>query len=463
MTHRRDVGEAGGLPGSSVNRPVLKSPWAVLVCRFNDKENAPFTIQDYQTMFTAVGVGSSCMVDYFRDVSHQMLDLSGSKVFFDLTSGGPIVLDQKRSDYVGAGFNPKGRKDFLAAARQKAIDKGIDLSDYSNRIVVCVNVPTEYFGGLDGVLCDSTSVRPAVMGQEMTHAYGLITHSRADGSTQDYTDPWDVMSNDAGLEAFHPIPKFKNMGPILNAANMATLGWLDENRVWNASSTNFDTEIQLRPLVRHDLPGFLAARVGQFFVEFRVNKGWDAGIPQPAVLVHRVEDSTSYLMSGTNGRPDLIAGAKFLIGDPGIPDLPFTRIEVVSIDANGDTATFHLAQRFRLSLPSAISPITVAGAEAILGGVTEDGGGLVIFAGKIIRIPPRSPVIKILQKIVELDASASISKAELRSAVRRDAYSEIISHAEFQLTQLRDTFEPAPPVHAEEDRTRHVAQKKQVV
>src|SRR6266404_5364089 len=101
MSHRIHVAEAGGLPRgfptSSVNRPVLKTPWAILVCRFNDKQDALFTIQDYQTMFSAVGVGSSCMVDYFRDISHQMLDLSGSKVF------GPIVLDQKRADYVGSG------------------------------------------------------------------------------------------------------------------------------------------------------------------------------------------------------------------------------------------------------------------------------------------------------------------------------------------------------------------------
>jgi hypothetical protein len=169
------------------------------------------------------------------------------------------------------------------------------------------------------------------------------------------------------------------------------------------------------------------------------------------VLVHRVEDDISYLMGGLNG--SMVAGSKFVIGDPGIPDLPFTLIEVVSIDASAEMATIHLAQRFRVVLPSSVSPITVAGATAILGGVTEDGGGLVIFGGKIVRIPPRSPALKILQKIVELDASASISNGVLRTAVRRNSYSEIVSHAELQLKQLRDTFEPAPPVHPQEDRT----------
>lgn len=428
---------------SNLNRPVLKTPWAILVCRFKDKKDVPFTIQDYQTMFTAMGVGSLNMVDYFRDVSHQLLDLSDSKVF------GPIVLDQNRSDYKGHNASDAGRqarKDFFAAARQKAIDSGVrNLSDFSNRIVVCVNVPTEYWGGATGVLCDSTSVRPAVMGQEMGHVYGL-DHSKADGSTAEYGDPWDVMSNDNIFEASHPNPKFQNMGPILNAANMAGRDWLDENRVWNVSSPDFDTVIQLRPLVRYDLPGFLAARIGEFLVEFRVNKGWDGGILEPAVLVHRFEDNTSYLMRGKNGRQDLIAGASFVLGDPRILGSRFSMVEVVAIDANADTATIRLARHSSVAVRP---PPSVAGPEIILGGVPVDGEGIVIFGGKIVRVPPRSPVLKILQKIVELDASTGISKAELRSAVRRDAYAEIASHAELQRTQLTDTFQPAPPVRTD--------------
>jgi hypothetical protein len=419
------------------NRPALKTPWAILVCRFKDMPDTPFTIQDYQTMFTAVGVGSFNTVDYFRDVSHQMLDLSGSKVF------GPIVLDQNRSDYKGDGSpaGQQGRLDFLAAARQKAIDGGANLNGFFS-IVVCVNVPTEYWGGAAGVLCDSTSVRPAVMGQEMGHAYGL-SHSRANGSTLDYQDPWDVMSGEDTFETPHPIPTFQNMGPLLNAANVAGVpgtSWLDENRVWTESGVDFEAVIQLRPLVRYDLPGFLAARIGDLLVEFRVNAGWDAGIPNPAVLVHRFEDGISYLMTGKDGRQGLTAGGSFSLGDPRILGLPSTLVEVVAIEE--DTATIRLAHRV-VTVPP---PRRVAGPVVDLGGVSVDGGGLVIIGDKVIRVPPRSPVLKILQMIAELDASAAVAKVELRNAVRRDAYAEIAQHAQLQLTQLPSTFRPAPRV-----------------
>ena len=63
-----------------------------------------------------------------------------------------------------------------------------------------MNVPTDLFGGPDGVVCDNDSMDPARLGQEMGHLYGL-DHSRADNvkpcgddSGMDYKDFWDVMS-----------------------------------------------------------------------------------------------------------------------------------------------------------------------------------------------------------------------------------------------------------------------------
>ena len=129
---------------------------------------------------------------------------------------------------------------------------------------------------------------PSLLGQEMGHGFGLA-HSRIDGSTADYKDPWDIMSTAGPYEASHPT--YTWTGPGMNAANMDGRGWLDGSRVWSGAGT-----VQLRPLHRRDLPGWLCARVGEFYVEFRVKDGWDKGIPAATVLVHRFEDNRSYLM-----------------------------------------------------------------------------------------------------------------------------------------------------------------------
>jgi hypothetical protein len=144
----------------------------------------------------------------------------------------------------------------------------VDLSPFFS-VVVCMNVSTDLFGGGSGVVCHDdripngfqnegmSSMSPSLLGQEMGHVYGL-RHSRAEGSTAPYMDPWDVMSTaNTGFMASHPNftdldvrgnPVFR-LGPGLNAANMWGRGWLDESRVWSVdSNTQVNTVVQLRPL-----------------------------------------------------------------------------------------------------------------------------------------------------------------------------------------------------------------------
>ncbi|MFL5023109.1 MAG: hypothetical protein ACJ8DW_12745 [Microvirga sp.] len=151
----------------------------------------------------------------------------------------------------------------------------------------------------------------------MGHGYGL-NHSRREGSTVDYTDPFDVMSVDAGRSAPHPIytdldpfgqPVYE-IGPGLNAANMWSKGWLDMTRVWtDPGSAHISTSVQLRPLHRRDLPGYLAARFGEYFIEFRMNTGWDARVPA-CILLHRFENGISYLVPDEDGNDTFRAGSR---------------------------------------------------------------------------------------------------------------------------------------------------------
>jgi hypothetical protein len=128
-------------------------------------------------------------------------------------------------------------------------------------------------------------------------------------------DPWDVMST-ANTPWMAPHPFFTELdvqgrpifriGPGLNAANMSAMGWLDMSRVWRPEPYESSMTVQLRPLHRVDLPGYLCAQVGQYFIEFRMNELWDAGLDSPLVLIHDLFDGRSYVYAGDSGRFGLL-------------------------------------------------------------------------------------------------------------------------------------------------------------
>src|SRR4029453_12609124 len=136
-------------------------------------------------------------------------------------------------------------------------------------------------------------------------------------------------------------PIFTKSGPGLNAANMKSQGWLDLSRVWHASGDTTDELVTLRPLDRHDLPGYLAVELYDgLLVEFRLRAGWDAAIPRSAVLVHRFAGGHWYVMPGNLGVEDLVAGDSFGADppDPATPFESYRRVDVVSIDEPGQAA-----------------------------------------------------------------------------------------------------------------------------
>jgi len=201
----------------------------------------------------------------------------------------------------------------------------------------------------------------------MGHVYGLM-HSRIDGSTADYQDPWDIMSAANVYSASDQ--EFTLIGPGLNAWNMRSRGWLDESRICKLSG-NFDQTIKLRPLVRHDLSGFLAAEIpGGYLIEFRVQEGWDGGIARPAVLIHRFDGGNSYLMRANSGSSDLVAGDSFGSDEPVAPPnvyflfSTFERVDVISIDAGKNEATL----RLRYHHPDSLFGLSVDPMSLILSG-----------------------------------------------------------------------------------------------
>jgi hypothetical protein len=411
------------------------SPWAVLlVCFDDDPEDLP-ALDEYERLFTSAGAGTLNMVEFFRDMSHGKLDLGGSHVY------GWYRLSVRRDVYVGNVYpQPAGklnRNGLLDLAKSTAAGAGIHLDDYAG---VCVSAygGTDLCGWVGGMaaLCDSNSLQPSLLGQEMGHGYGL-DHARREGSTDDYQDPWDVMSTAAWPWMEADNGDYTKVGPGLNAWNMRGRGWLDESRVWAGdSSTAWDVSVQLRPLHRHDLPGTLAAELGPYLIEFRVPEKWDAAIPRACILVHSFAGNHSYLESGTTGQQDLGDGDRFTAGNPEFPLAPYYEVEVQSIDEAHETATIRLQCRPAVHFrePGLVGQV--------IGGVEVDGPGVLIIGGRIIKIPPRGPARQMLERVADylnaetttgLSGSANLQREALteivRSVARLYSGAEIVSEA----------------------------------
>jgi hypothetical protein len=339
------------------------------------------------------------MVDFFADMSHGQLDLRGSTVL------GWYTLSQKRSDYTGSGPNWAGRQALIDWAKQAATGAGVNLANYFG-VVVCMNVPTDLFGGGGRqAVCDNNSMQPSLLGQEMGHGYGL-DHARANGSEDDYQNPYDIMSTANAYET--PNSTYTDIGPGLNAATMASQSWLDEARVWK-SDGDFDTTIQLRPLHRHKLPGYLAARVGPFLVEYRAREFWDDNGQFPVVLVHRFQNNHSYVMYATDGRKGLYTGSVFQSNTVYFRH----RVEVMQIDEQNKTAYV------RVTFASLIRRHAVVG-QPISDKASH--GGYVLMEGHIVPIPSQSPAMAFLDQAAALHGPEAVENSAIEEQVRKYIY-----------------------------------------
>ncbi len=412
------------------------TPWAILLTKWNDHGDEPHNRAFYENLFTTAGTGTFNMTDYFDTMSHGNLDLSGSQIF------GWNTLAEKQADYNGNAPHVAGkvnRYDLFNIAKAKASAAGVPLSNFFG-VVVVMNTLTDLFGLQGGqvAVCDPGSFEPSVLGQEMGHGYSLA-HSRVDGSTNDYQDPWDTMSTWDGCFMAGD-PNYTLIGPGLNAANMRLMGWLDETRVWKATTPAFTQELELRPLHRRDLPGHLALELpgtaGGYLVEFRVSEDWDSAIPRAAVFVHRYSDGHSYRMLGTSANSDLIVGEKFTSGVPNSVFTSFTSLEVLEINEQRHFArvrvTYHPRQI--LHVPSIVGEI--------FGGVAVDGGGVIIINGVLHPVDPWGPLVGIVNQVAAHSAADLIADPLVRLSAKKSALQSILRVASAALDDLTELETP---------------------
>jgi hypothetical protein len=88
-------------------------PWAIILCRFSDISSEPQPPEYYTDLYTVDGSGG--IADYWRAVTSNRLDLSGSKVFGWFAMSHPsadlqtVVFPTERGKLVQWGSTPPRR------------------------------------------------------------------------------------------------------------------------------------------------------------------------------------------------------------------------------------------------------------------------------------------------------------------------------------------------------------------
>jgi hypothetical protein len=366
---------------------------AVLLCKFRDSVNVESQSEDFfKDLFISRGSGG--LNDYWSDASLGSINLDGTEVFNWRT------IDQNRDDYIS------DRPD-RASKIQGAVDAhGVDRSNYAG-IVALFNVDPGDSGAAGGVLGGPNNDNVTFLAHETGHLFGL-SHSY-DQSTRktntwsapgEYWDRHDIMS--AMNVHSHIHARFGQRGPLLCTANLDYMEWLPSSRVWREPITSSFSEcIDLVPLGHPEIPGYLAAKIAGYHIEFRTRDRWDAGIPRATVLIHSMFGGNAVVMASdkANWVNDWQAGQSFGPSQAQVTISGGVRISIADIDLSRGKARVCITRTAQK-----MEGVLFLGAIAV-------GDGWVLLKDVLFRVPPKGgPLRELLESAVHLSPRAAIEE-----------------------------------------------------
>ena len=204
--------------------PTINWPWAVVLCRFSDIAAVPQPPQYYIDLYAQNGTGGLC--DYWRTVSCNALDLTGSRVF------GWFTMSHASSEVASLVF-PGDRSKLVQWGIDTAQANGVNLGQFRSLLVV-QNFGVDHGAAGNGILIVHQTSSLCEFGficHEMGHGFGL-PHSWSANPDTVYGDGWDVMSFATTTFQF-PITFQGTQGAAtvaLNARNVEALGAIPPGR-----------------------------------------------------------------------------------------------------------------------------------------------------------------------------------------------------------------------------------------
>src|SRR2546423_1197709 len=253
--------------------PLGSQKLAVLLCKFKDAEEIePHPHAFYEDLFRR---GTGGLNDYWLAASHGKINLDGTEVF------GWKTLGQGREEYVASHVS---RWDKI----QGAIDAfpEVHAAQYSGFVAMFNSDVGDAGRAHSGVLANFNNHNTSFLAHETGHTFGLEhSYDQSDRKLKSWSAPGEYYDDHDIMSAMHAYyyehPRFGPSGPLLCAALMDFMGWLDLSRVWTPphSGSGRDT-FELVSLGHPEVPGYLAAKADDsLYVEFRTNDGWDQGLP----------------------------------------------------------------------------------------------------------------------------------------------------------------------------------------
>jgi hypothetical protein len=273
---------------------VNRASWAVLLCRFKDLPGNPAIENLFRGMFRP---GATALVEYWRDVSLGVVDISGSRVM------GWFELDITREQAGG-----KNRRFLIDKAVQAAKRSGQDPeSGFFSQIAVFTHdwarddaprLPEDQLGKywIDGSSDGHRVSAPphlqngAGIAHEMGHGFDL-THDLK------YGDPYSIMSYATSTISFlHPALNVL-FGPEVSLPHLIRAGWMYHHRVfvedvgWLARSEGITIPLSpISELSAHANLGIMlsSGNDSDYCLEYVTPTGWNQAIPNAVVAIRLV-------------------------------------------------------------------------------------------------------------------------------------------------------------------------------